>query len=130
MILYVYARPRNEDTDTDIHVCDCNAMYCMDNKIVLREISHIFIRSTLWVHAKCAVKTRNRRFVYKRIYSHFFGRNALENRNAACETMIERLEYYDKKKSFNWGGYKNIHVEQHNIKAALTYHRFNDWSEE
>ena len=51
------------------------------------------------------------------------------NRNVACETTIRLLDYHGKKKSFNWYKYKNLHVEQQNIKSTLTSHGFNDWSE-
>ena len=57
------------------------------------------------------------------------GRNSFGNRNVMCETKIGRLEYYGKKKSFNWEKYTNLHVEQYNIKDTLTAHGFNYWSE-
>ena len=81
------------------------------------------------MHAKYAVKTLNIHLVYKRIYNHLFGSNALGRRNASCETTIGRLEYHGEKKSFNWEKYTNLHVEQNGIKSTLTDHGFNYWSE-
>ena len=92
MILASYSEPLDEATADDIHVRDRTDVHCTDNKIVFHDISHIFSRSALWVHAKCSFNTRDGRLVYKRIYNNLFGRNALGNRNAACETKIGRLE--------------------------------------
>ena len=129
MILANYSGPRDEATADDIHMRGRTAVYCTDSKIILHDISHIFRGSALWVHAKCAVKTRNRRLMYKRIYNHLFGRKLLGNCNAACVTKIGCLEHYGEKKSINWDKYTNLHVDQHNINATLTDHGFNDWSE-
>ena len=79
---------------------DHTSVYRTDEKIFFRELSHIFSRSALWVHSKCAVETRNRRLMYKRIYNHLFDTNALGNRDAACETTIGYLEYHCEKKIF------------------------------
>ena len=129
MILASYVGTRDEATADDIHVCDRTIMYFTDNKIFFCELSHIFSGRDLWVHSKCVVKTRNRQLAYKRNQNHLFGRNALGNRDAVCETTIGRLEYQSEKKSFNWEKYTNLHVDQHNIKATLYSHGFNDWSE-
>ena len=81
------------------------------------------------MQAKFAVKTRNGRIMYKCIYNQLFLKNALGNRDAACETTIGYLEYHCEKKIFNWEKYTNLHVEHHTIKATMTAHGFNDWSE-
>ena len=67
MILASYAGPRDEDTADDIHVRDRTTVHRTDNKIVLLEFFHIFKRSALWVHVKCADKTCNGWLVDKRI---------------------------------------------------------------
>ena len=67
MILANYSGPRDEATADDIHMRGRTAVYCTDSKIILHDISHIFRGSALWVHAKCAVKMRDRRLMYKRI---------------------------------------------------------------
>ena len=84
MVLAIYSGPRDEATADDIHVYDRTAVYHTDNKIVSWKLSHIFGGSALWVHSNCAVKTRDRQLTYKRIHNHFFGCNALGNRNATC----------------------------------------------
>ena len=86
-----YAGPRDEAMDDDIHMRDRTDVYGTDNKIFFRELSHIFSRSALWVHAKCDVKTCDGRVVYKLINNHLFGSNSLGNRDAACETTIGKL---------------------------------------
>ena len=58
MILASYSGPCDEAMANDIHVRDCTVVYHTDNNIVFCDIYHIFSRSALWGHAKCASKTR------------------------------------------------------------------------
>ena len=102
MIIDSNSGSHDEATANDIHVRDCTAVYCTCDNIILRDLSHIFSESALWVHAKCDVKTQYERLAYKQIYNNFSGRKLLGKPNASCETMIGRLEYHDKKKIFNW----------------------------
>ena len=91
MIIASYTNPCDEAAAANIHVRDRTAMYRTDNKIVFRDISHIFSGSALWVHANCAVKTHNIHILYKWVYNHLFGRNALGNRDDVCDTTSGRL---------------------------------------
>ena len=92
MIMATYVRPRNEILDEIIGVRLSTHMFKEDNKIVFRHFLQIFGTNSLWAHTKCAVKTRYRRLVYKIIFSHFFGKNVLDNFDAAYDTAIARIE--------------------------------------
>ena len=92
------------------------------NKTVFRHLSQIFGTNSLLVHAKCVVKTIDGSLAYKRILSHLFGKNSLNNRDVACNTTISISEYHGDKQSFNWENYTNLNVEQHSIKSILTAH--------
>ena len=92
MILASYSGLNDEATADEIHMRDHTSVYCTDNNIVFHDLSHIFSRSALWLHAKCDSKARDGQIVYKHIQNHFFGRNTLGNRDSACGTKIEPLE--------------------------------------
>ena len=97
MILETYAGPRDEVLAETILVRLRNPVFKEDNKTVFPHLSHIFGTTVLWFHAKCAFNNRYGILAYKRIFSHLFCNIALENRDAACDTVITKIEYHGEK---------------------------------
>ena len=97
MILATYDGPRDEVLAETIGVWIRTSMFKEDNNTVFRHLFQIFGTTVLWVHANCAVNTRDGHLAYKRIFIHLFGKNVLENPDATCDTAISRIEYHGEK---------------------------------
>ena len=83
MILVTYAGPHDEFLDETIGVRLLIPMFKEYDNTGFRHISQIFWTTALWVYKKCAVNTRDGHLAYKIISYQFFGKNALENHDAA-----------------------------------------------
>ena len=94
MILATYDGPRDEVLAETIGVWIRTSMFKEDNNTVFRHLFQIFGTTVLWVHANCAVNTRDGRLAYKRIFSHLFVNNVLDNCDVAYDTVIARIEYH------------------------------------
>lgn len=91
MIMAAYFGSRDEILNETIGVRLITPIFKEDNKTVFCHFLQIFGTNALWAHTKCAVKTRYRRLSYKIIFSHFFGKNVLDNFDAVYDTAIARI---------------------------------------
>ena len=68
-------------------------------------------------------KTKNRRQVYRTLYTLLLGGQRVVSTRSAIVTKLQSFKYKGDCKNFNFDKYVNLHFEQHNQHADLQEYR-------